>query len=401
LRTDPFGLDAGGHRWSNWCRLDTEIDIESAANGLYRIRSEDQTSLVYIGQGKVRDRLKNHRKESLAHTTAKGINRRPAETQYPDRNLLVTAFRALDNINFSESDAFGVKTANLATLRTFGFDEGVIPNGFGLPFYFYDEFMKHNDFYAQVAQMLEDSEFQTNTDKRDQTLDAFRKTIEEGLMPEWMMTALAELQSSFLEGTSIRCRSSTNNEDLPGFSGAGLYDSYTHKLDEGHLSKSVKQVFASLWNFRAFEERDFYRIDHFTAAIGVLLHPNFSDERANGVAVTDDPLYQTQGNFYLNTQIGEDLVTNPDAESIPEEILISAANSSNFTVVRYSNQVGDRELILAIPYLRDLHTMLGTIHSQFRNLYGVSAQAQFAMEIEYKITAEGTLAIKQARPWVY
>jgi hypothetical protein len=70
-------------------------------------------------------------------------------------------------------------------------------------------------------------------------------------------------------------------------------------------------------------------------------------------------------------------------------------------VVRYSNQVGDRELILAIPYLRDLHTMLGTIHSQFRNLYGVSAQAQFAMEIEYKITAEGTLAIKQARPWVY
>ena len=30
-----------------------------------------------------------------------------------------------------------------------------------------------------------------------------------------------------------RCRSSTNNEDLVGFNGAGLYDSFTHRPDEG------------------------------------------------------------------------------------------------------------------------------------------------------------------------
>ena len=66
--------------------------------------------------------------------------------------------------------------------------------------------------------------------------------------------------------------------NLRGFSGAGLYDSFTHHPDEGHLSKSIKQVFASLWNFRAFEARDFYRIDHLTTAMGVLVHPNFGDE---------------------------------------------------------------------------------------------------------------------------
>ena len=62
---------------------------------------------------------------------------------------------------------------------------------------------------------------------------------------------ISGLQNSLPDGTPLRCRSSTNNEDLPGFSGAGLYDSSTHRPDEGHLSESIKQVYASLWNYRA------------------------------------------------------------------------------------------------------------------------------------------------------
>ena len=97
------------------------------------------------------------------------------------------------------------------------------------------------------------------------------------------MDALQDMHESFPVGTKVRCRSSTNNEDLPGFSGAGLYTSKTQHLDEGHISKSVKQVYASMWNFRAYEERDFYRVDHFMAAMGLLCHPNFEEEQSNGV----------------------------------------------------------------------------------------------------------------------
>ncbi len=325
---------------------------------------------------------------------------RPLKTQKPARDLSITKVLPLDSIGFADASRFGVKTANMATLRTLGFPEGTVPNGFGVPLSFYDAFMKHNDFYAEAEALLKDSEFQDNYDTREAELKGFRERIKAAKMPTWMMDALSELQNAFPEGTSLRCRSSTNNEDLPGFSGAGLYDSYTHHPDEGHLSKSIKQVFASLWNFRAFEAREFYRIDHFVTAMGVLVHPNFADELANGVAVTDDVVYQTVGNYYLNTQVGENLVTNPEGQSNPEEVLMDWWDSTNYRVVKTSNRTEGEKRILTDTYLRELSRYLMAIHNKFSLLYGPAGQtADFAMEIEFKITSEGKLSIKQARPW--
>ena len=325
---------------------------------------------------------------------------RPSKAQEPARDLSATKVLPLDGIGFADAARFGVKTANIATLRTLGFPEGTVPNGVGVPLYFYDAFMKHNGFYAEAEALLKDSEFQDNYDTREAELKGFRERIEKGEMPTWMMNALSELQNSFPEGTSLRCRSSTNNEDLPGFSGAGLYDSYTHHPEEGHLSKSIKQVFASLWNFRAFEAREFYRINHFATAMGVLVHPNFANELANGVAVTDDVVYQTVGNYYLNTQVGEDLVTNPEQQSIPEEVLMDWWDSTNYRVVKTSNRTEDNKRILTDAYLHELSRYLMVIHNKFSQLYGPAGQtADFAMEIEFKITNEGKLSIKQARPW--
>ena len=325
---------------------------------------------------------------------------RPSKTQKPKRDLSVTKILPLDGIRFSDASSFGVKTANVATLRTFGFPDGTVPNGFGIPFYFYDEFMKHNGLYAKIEALLDDPAFQNDYDIKVNALTKFRDEINKGEVPDWMMGAFSKLHRAFPEGTPLRCRSSTNNEDLPGFSGAGLYDSFTHQPDEGYLSKSIKQVFASLWNFRAFEARDFYRIDHLTTAMAVLVHPNFADELANGVAVTDDVVYQTVGNYYLNTQIGENLVTNPENQSIPEEILLDWWDSNNYRVVTTSNRTTDGRRILTDAYLRELNGYLAMIHNKFSQFYGpVAMTKDFAMEIEFKITSQGKLSIKQARPW--
>lgn len=329
---------------------------------------------------------------------------RPAEPQTPIRDLSVRTIRPLAQVNFVDSSSVGVKAANVAALRTLGFPEQAIPDGFAVPFYFYDEFMKFNNFYNDVERMMALPNFETDAGLRDRVLDILREGIEEGEMPDWMLDALAVLQSSFPADIPIRLRSSTNNEDLPGFSGAGLYDSFTHRPDEGHIAKSVKQVFASLWNFRAFEEREFYKIDHYSAAMGILVHPNYDDEAANGVAVSDDIVYEVPGvnpgrTYYVNVQIGEDLVTNPEDASIPEEVLLNSALPVKDRLINRSNRTN--EILLSAEYKQDLRDYLNRIHNGFRELYGIDAGEQFAMEIEFKITYDGVLAIKQARPWVY
>lgn len=331
---------------------------------------------------------------------------RPSEPQTPARDLSVRSIRPLSEVGFGDSSSVGVKAANVATLGTLGFPSGAVPEGFAVPFHFYDEFMRFNNLYAAATAMIDEPHFSTDTDERESRLKEFRRQVREGVMPDWMMAALSELQGRFPATQPIRLRSSTNNEDLPGFSGAGLYDSYTHHPDEGHIAKSVKQVYASLWNFRAFEERAFYRIDHAAAAMGILVHPNYSDERANGVAVSEDIVYQTGGlgrprNYYVNTQVGEDLVTNPEGESIPEELLLGSGGPGNDRHIRNSNRAPDGEELLSTAQRNELRAFLRTIHDRFGELYGVSPDEQFAMEIEFKVTAEGQLAVKQARPWVF
>ena len=328
---------------------------------------------------------------------------RPAQAQTPQRDLSVTSITPLGEIGFEDWTAFGVKAANVAVLETLMFPAGTVPDGFAIPFYFYDEFMKHNDFYTRVETMLATEDFQTGLEIQDDMLDDLRDAIKDAETPEWIIDALTAMHATYPEGQSLRYRSSTNNEDLPGFNGAGLYDSKTQhpeETEEAGISKSLKQVFASLWNFRAFTERDFHRIDHLAAKMGVLVHPNYSDELANGVAVSFDTIYGNNEWYYVNTQVGEDLVTNPDALSVPEAIRLHRSGGS-YQVLATSNQVPTGQLLMSNDQLAQLGRHLAVIHDHFEGLYNPAPGDPFAMEIEFKITSENILAIKQARPWIF
>ena len=328
---------------------------------------------------------------------------RPAQAQTPQRDLSVTSITPLGEIGFEDWTAFGVKAANVAVLGTLRFPAGTVPDGFAIPFYFYDEFMKHNDFYTRVETMLANEDFQMDLEIQDDMLDDLRDAIKDAETPEWIIDALTAMYATYPEGQSLRYRSSTNNEDLPGFNGAGLYDSKTQhpeETEEDGISKSLKQVFASLWNFRAFTERDFHRIDHLAAKMGVLVHPNYSDELANGVAVSFDTIYGNNEWYYVNTQVDEDLVTNPDALSVPEEIRLHRSGGS-YQVLATSNQVPTGQLLMSNDQLAQLGRHLAVIHDHFEGLYNPAPGDPFAMEIEFKITSENILAIKQARPWIF
>jgi len=326
---------------------------------------------------------------------------RPKEEQDPPLNLNVTEIMPLDDITFDLSNAFGAKCANVATMRTFGFPEGTIPNGYGVPFYYYQEFMKYNGFFDQANAMFDHDQFQYDRTIRKNMLKEFRRNIKDADMPPWMLDELAKIQALFPAGTSIRCRSSTNNEDLQAFNGAGLYNSKTQHPDEGHISKSIKEVYASLWNLRAYEEREFYRIDQLLASMGVLCHPNYSNEKANGVGLSIDPFYETENTFYLNTQLEEELVTNPTNDAIPEQILlyVSPENQGDYEIIQRSNLMDENTLIMNENYLNQISHYLTIIHEKFAILYEAVDEEKFAVDIEYKISNKGKLIIKQARPW--
>ena len=352
---------------------------------------------------------------------------RPAKSQTPERDLSVTGITTLSDVGFDDWDAFGVKAANVAVLGTLNFPAGTVPGGFAVPFYFYDEFMKNavlaeetlfgkkkwpeedkftllagTKLSAVVTAMLAHRKFQRDYEIQEEMLDDLRDAIKDAASPQWIIDALTAMHATYPEGQSLRYRSSTNNEDLPGYSGAGLYDSKTQdpeETTEDGIDKSIKGVWASLWNFRAFVERDFHRIDHTQTAMGVLVHPNYTDELVNGVAVSFDPFSGQAGAYYLNTQVGEDLVTNPDAHSTPEELLLLPDGGRR--VLAYSNQKDPRALLMSDPQLKQLRQHLAVIHDRFKALYQPAPGERFAMEIEFKITSANKLAIKQARPWVF
>ena len=133
--------------------------------------------------------------------------------------------------------------------------------------------------------------------------------------------------------------------------------------------------------------------------MGILVHPNYTDEWVNGVAVSFDPLYGKAGHHYVNSQVGEDLVTNPEAYSLPEELLLKPDGS--YTILHYSNQVESVQLLMSDSQMRQLRRHLDSIHDLFEGLYQPGPDEPFAMEIEFKITSKNVLAIKQARPWVF
>ena len=68
--------------------------------------------------------------------------------------------------------------------------------------------MKHNNFYARIETMLADPDFQSDFDTQEDELKDLRDDIEDADTPAWIVTALATMNESFLDGINRRYRSS-------------------------------------------------------------------------------------------------------------------------------------------------------------------------------------------------
>lgn len=346
----------------------------------------------------------------------------PSQVQIANVNLEVRDLRNVEDIlayprlSLAEAidsaiPAFGGKASHFGAFPHMDSTKVPYPKGFAIPVYYYYQFMQQNKFLERVERMLADTAFQNNPDVRDDSLASLRKHIERAPVDTAFTRMLMTKLRTEYAGTRMRFRSSTNAEDLDGFTGAGLYTSKSG--DPGNTEsvlEAIREVWASVWFFRAFEERSYRKIGHITVGMAVLVHQSFPDEEATGVAITANPydLSQMEPAFYINVQYGGESVVLPNAD-VTSDVFVYHFYSPGQPIVYHghSNILPEgKSSVLTNRQIYQLGVALAEIHKFFQPIYGSVPGQWYAMDTEFKFdqpvddpNGEPVLFMKQARPY--
>jgi phosphoenolpyruvate synthase/pyruvate phosphate dikinase len=278
--------------------------------------------------------------------------------------------------------------------------------GFGIPFSAFDEHMTANNLWPEFDAILAERAAGTlDNVALQKRLFHLRMAIYQAPMNVATRDAIyASLEAQFGNALPIRLRSSTNVEDLAGFSGAGLYTSAGVTLsDPEAFERGLKVVWSSTFNYAAFVEREFYRVDQREIRMGILVHPAFENEVANGVAITQNQFTDLRPAYYINAQAGEVSVTNPSGQATPEQILYYTwYTTPEYEVLSRSSLTGDMPVMSDDHYL-ELATFLQRLRNHFNPLWCQIPNTNMvdpncSLDVEWKLATDGMIYVKQARP---
>ena len=305
---------------------------------------------------------------------------------------------------------YGGKAAHYAALSQV---PGVpVPKAFAIPVFYYRQFMAENGFDQQLEALLGDRSFLDDARVRAMKLTVLRERMKAAPVNEAFASMVEAKVAQDLPGIPVRFRSSTNAEDLDGFTGAGLYQSESgHPVGSGRRSRvdAIKKVWSSIWLLRAFDERSYRSIDHRSVGMAVLVHRSFPAEEANGVALTANPFDPSglEPGFYVNVQLGEASVVMPEAGARSDQFIYHYAFQGRPVVyLEHSSLVAEGQSVLDPQQIFDLGNALDAIHKFFTPAYGPQpgepSNKWYAMDVEFKFDGEPgerpVLYVKQARP---
>lgn len=309
--------------------------------------------------------------------------------------------------------AYGGKASNYGTFPYMDSTQIKFNPAFAIPVFYYWQHMQKHGFNDSLDRWLADSVFLGNQAVRDARLKALRKWIMAAPLDSAFAAALmSKVRGKFSGINRIRFRSSTNAEDLDGFTGAGLYESHTGDPDNptDHIFDALKDVWSGVWFFRAYEERAYRSIDHKSVGMAVLVHPAYPNEEANGVASTANPFDPSglEPGFYVNVQIGgQEEVVAPSA-GVSTDVFIYHYDMPGQPIVflAHSSLVPKGSTVLTASQTYSLGKALKEIQRYYRPLYGTDPSKWWGMEVDFKLdqpigdpTGEPIILIKQARPY--
>lgn len=340
-------------------------------------------------------------------------------------------------IGWEDFDKVGSKAANYAELLK-AMGDVVVRPGFAIPFYYYNQFLEQNPIIkAEIQAILTDA-------KLNQPEESLYRSARLEALQAMIMSSTHKIDKEFLDKVyakvetyrtadglprNLKFRSSTNAEDLPNFSGAGLYTSKSYKplnkkgkeRDQAdkmeRLEEAIKTVWASIWNRRAYDERQLYGIDHSEVYMGIQVNLSFTDEQASGVVITKN-IADEKGDLagvYIEAQRGDEhSVENPAEGVLPERRAVVPNAQGQPEIIKIGNSTVDIDTLTILPHesdvpvLTDAHTL---------DIYNLSLKAEkyfkpllgaendlFALDIEFKVEKDddGTYIVmfKQARPYI-
>jgi hypothetical protein len=323
----------------------------------------------------------------------------------PPSLLGISKLANLVDIKKDQTLIYGAKASNLGEIAGSKIKGIVVPKGFGIPFHFYDSFMKDNGFYDEIEELQADLDFVHNPRVRRAKLTEFRARMQSAPFQKEASALILEKWKSETDGLGVFVRSSSNAEDLPDFSGAGLYDTVPNVTEADRLIEAVKTVWASLWNFEAYEARERNFINHSGTYMGVLVQVGVNTE-SSGVMITKDPFDdENKGAIYISAKRGLGIKV-VGGKKVAEQILFSPktnavqvlTRSGEDTLLRFDANGGVQEVpiegtrnVVTDTIARDLVKAANSIKKLFGN--------KKHQDIEWGY-AGGTIFIFQSRPFI-
>ena len=329
----------------------------------------------------------------------------------------------------------GVNMARLQSLMTGEFEQ-YHEVGFVVPTRYYLEFTRNNRLFSAVEplrivtyeeyieELLGTDRFRSDSEYRFEMLDRLRDHMDDNsTVDAELVRSVAERIGEVFGETAdrVRFRSSSNVEDALEFNGAGLYDSTSacaaDDLDndndgpsrcdpendnERGVARALRKVWQSVWNFRAFEEREYFGIPQQDVAMGILVSRAYADERANGVIFTGNPSNPLDDRYLVTSQVGDSSVVSPEPGVLAARDLLVVDQGQVLEINRASSSslLPDGQNVLSEAELRELGNLIWHIESELPIDLGEHDASEVVFDIEYKIESNGDLAVKQVRPFL-
>jgi len=330
------------------------------------------------------------------------------DQQVPPADLKTTKLLGLREMRKKDSIAYGSKSANLGEMLNSQITSITVPDGFSVPYYWYDKFMKDNGLDKVIEELMDQNDFVHNPRVRRQKLDDFRKAVQNGKFDDSLRKAVIDKWKTQLGAKPVFVRSSSNSEDLPNFSGAGLYSSVPNVIAEDKLIEAVKKVWSSLWNFQGYEARVRNYVSQSDVYMSALVQVGVDMEKG-GVMITKDPFDERNHNaVYIsavcghnskvvdNVGIPEQILFNPKSNSVIVMTLSQQENSLAFDAKGDLKETADKCAGAKKRVLTDLQARnLATAAIRIRGAFGGKKE----QDIEWGIL-DGKIYVVQSRPYI-